>query len=121
MTSREFFNRRKTLVFGAMYAVIGVFFVGILVTLALGQPIALFVTLPAFVIACLVGMVAQLFAFRCQECRGNMSSTLMYGGEFRIDPRLHFCPYCGLALDEELPASDEDAITMNPTSEREDP
>ena len=69
-----------------------------------------FRNLPFHVIG-LIGLGLALFfavigdlAFRCPQCRGNMSLLIMRGGNLSIDGQLARCPYCGVSLDEELVA-----------------
>jgi len=50
--------------------------------------------------------IGQFLWFRCPSCRGNLSQLLLGRGPFRFGPRVHYCPYCGLSLDERIPTDE---------------
>ncbi len=81
------------------------FVASILIAQVWGLANAMLLCLPAFAVA-FVGMVyAQLLGIRCPWCRGNLAPLGMQRGGLRCDPRVRFCPYCGRDLDGELLAS----------------
>jgi hypothetical protein len=50
-----------------------------------------------------VSIVAHLLLFHCPWCRGNWSPLIAKSGFLRpVDPRFHFCPYCGHDIDQEV-------------------
>lgn len=108
MTTRERLNRRKRL---TAYGLLG----GLATTCA-GIAAALTIDGAPVVPLCLGGIVplvgavlaSQGFAVRCAGCAANLSTILMRGGGWRIDPKLRFCPYCAASLDA-APTDEPDA------------
>jgi hypothetical protein len=103
MTARERLNGRMLWILGIAYTGTGLFVLGILIGVALGQRPIMAILVPGFAIAFVSVMIAQFFGLRCPFCRGNLATLLLHHGGLRINRRVCFCPYCGKNLDEELP------------------
>jgi hypothetical protein len=81
-----------------------------------------FAVLPGGAIFLLEMLYANLFAFRCTQCSGNLAALVMQYPWLWF----RFCPFCGLALDEQLPAdvsvkSTADAVWGSTADESRDP
>jgi hypothetical protein len=68
--------------------------------------------IPGAVVLVLVSLWGQFLAFRCPECRGNLGqlylhNTVLFGGS-----KVKFCPFCGLELNLELRAVEDDEFKM---------
>ena len=105
MTIREYLQRRLRRVmiivmFGFALAIAGGLWS------SLHPPWQGFFVLPGVVLFVLSLIYAWLFALRCPLCAGQWYGLLQltgYGqGLWRIDPRIHFCPYCGRDIDMEV-------------------
>jgi hypothetical protein len=104
MTTRARLNRRMRWIGGTIYAGFGLSLAGFLIGIVQGgQPVAA-IALPGFVVAFVVMVIAHFGALACPRCRGNLAVLVMQRGGLRVDPRVCFCPYCGVGLDAELPA-----------------
>ena len=55
-------------------------------------------------------MLYTIFGIRCSVCRGRISQLVYLpgGGIFRLSRRVKFCPFCGVDLDREVGASEEE-------------
>jgi hypothetical protein len=99
MTIRESLSRRKRTAVIIMYVGFVLFAsVGILSMhnekLEFLIPIALLPSMAAG--------VYMLYGIRCPRCRGWIASIIAYGGSpFRVSPKLRFCPFCGVSLDDQ--------------------
>jgi hypothetical protein len=103
VTGREYLNRRKRWVMGLFYSGAVLFLGSLLVSGLLVQPdLWLYVGLPGFGAAFLGLTYGQTFGMRCPWCRGNLAQLALLPGPMSLDRRLHFCPYCGHRLDNEL-------------------
>lgn len=100
MTVREYFNRRKRRVVGALLACALVAMVSAFTSVRYED---VFILTLACVLAAIATMsAAVLFGFRCPRCRGQWGYLAIYaGGLFAIRRDLRFCPYCGAEIDEQ--------------------
>ena len=102
MTARERVNARLRWMVGPIYLGLSLFVLGIIIGTTTG---ILTISLPGFAVAFIVGMIAQFLGLRCPFCRGNLAQFLLHRGNLRIDPRVCFCPYCGVSLDKDVPSN----------------
>ena len=75
-----------------------------------GQPYIPFVAMAIFASAAL-GL--QLFV-RCPKCKIRLGQIGVQVGVGILKPKVNFCPYCGVNLDEPLPAAPSAAQSLNP-------
>ncbi len=62
------------------------------------------------------GLLAMQRMLKCPKCRANLGRTIAMPVAFSwgSGPRVNFCPYCGVKLDEPLPAAEPVAQSQNP-------
>src|SRR5215471_18697401 len=61
-------------------------------------------------------MIALQWIVRCPKCKAKLARTIAMPVAFSwgSGPRINFCPYCGVSLDERLPHTDPVAPSLNP-------
>ncbi len=103
MTARDQIDRRFRRVMQIFYLGFALFGGAIFANKALAMPGWVWVPgLLGFAVAWLTMAGAYIVGFHCPTCGGRMTALLMQRGGFRMDPSVHFCPYCGQDLDAEL-------------------
>ena len=103
MTARAQLDHRMRRLGRVMYVGVGLFLLGILIGVFFGQARALVISLPGFAFAFVASMMAYYGGIRCPRCQGNLGPSAIQEGWLRVSRRICFCPFCGVALDEELP------------------
>jgi hypothetical protein len=108
MTARDWLNRRqRRLSYVIIYGIV-FWAVGTPIGVLLERVSIVAVAQSGFAVA-FVTIFVQLFWLRCPFCGYSIGYVLNQRGDFRIDPRVRFCPYCGGALDDELPEASGNA------------
>jgi len=102
MTLRDKLDRQARWIFFPMYGGMLIFIAGIIANAALGQQWTAVVALPGFALAFAATMFGYLWGFRCPCCRCSLAPLVFHPPGFGVDRRVHFCPYCGRGLDEEI-------------------
>ena len=61
-------------------------------------------------------MIALQWIVRCPRCKAKLARTIAMPVAFSwgSGPKINFCPYCGVNLDERLPHTDPVAASLNP-------
>ena len=72
-----------------------------LATKILDTPVPMFGGLAGFALICLTIAGTHLIGFRCPWCRSRLPHLVLHRIGFRMDPRIRFCPYCGISLDKD--------------------
>ena len=102
MTIRDYLNRKIVIVFVIMMICLGSFvLLGILASSST-QQFELLAFLPFFGVA--VCILCLYYAVRCPKCH-NAVAYLTYlpgGGIFRLSKKVKFCPFCGVAFDNQI-------------------
>ena len=102
MTARARINRRVVVVKAMIYAGFAMCVLGLLSWQALDRIELCVLGIAGFAVAWLTMMSTWVIGIiRCPHCRGRLTNLAMHDPGLRIDPSVHFCPYCGLWLDEE--------------------
>ncbi len=114
MTIRAYLDHRVRRTRVVVYAGIALFVAGALLGGPLGQPVAMVATLPALAVIFAASMYTHIAGFRCMRCIGNLAPLAMSRGGLSLDPRVRYCPYCGVGLDEELPEAEEAGVDDRP-------
>ena len=115
MTVRDFFNRRLRVVVPALYAGGALFAAGVLLTQAFGQLALIVIAITGWVIGFTALILASYVWLRCPVCRGNLAGLLMmhrWPWRHTVAGRIRFCPYCGVGMDEEVPAKEPASMTV---------
>jgi hypothetical protein len=103
MTIREHFNRRMKACGLLILAACALVVIGIVLSITEGGGPALIFIVPPFASFIAVMVWTQYAAYRCPACTGNCGPMLGQGGlRFRVSHKLNYCPYCGIALDDEI-------------------
>jgi hypothetical protein len=102
VTTRALFDRRKRRIMTVAFAGFALFAGGVFL-MPLG-PVWIVPNLLGFAVAFGAMFYGWLFAFRCPQCGGQWAPLAMQGGRspFRIDPKVHYCPYCAYEIDTEV-------------------
>jgi peptidoglycan/LPS O-acetylase OafA/YrhL len=74
------------------------------------QPYIPFVAMAIFASAAL----GLQFFVRCPKCKTRLGQIGVQVGVGILKPKVNFCPYCGVNLDESLPAAPSAAQSLNP-------
>jgi len=106
MTIRSYMNRRKRLLVAVFSAGFAIFVLGAIVLGKVNQLGAGFEIAGAVGFGCAFLAVAYglTFGFLCPNCRARWRHIAMSYGLFSIDRSIKYCPYCGVAVDIDLPA-----------------
>jgi hypothetical protein len=84
------------------YVGFGLFFVGLISAAFLeNKVIALSTAIPGFALVGAASLSGR-FMLRCKHCGSTLAALLLCQNHFRqrVDPRIRYCPYCGVSLDE---------------------
>jgi hypothetical protein len=104
VTIRATISRRMCKAAILMYCAMALFLITALWAIAKDEKLVTFSLIP-FVVA-MAATAYLVHGMRCPHCRVRLGSIVCYGGNpFRISPRVHFCPFCGVDLDSELDES----------------
>lgn len=75
------------------------------------------IALPAVGFVMFVGAILALqLIVRCPKCKARLGQTIAMPVAFSLGsgPKVNFCPFCGVNLDEPLPHSDPVVQSLNP-------
>ncbi len=106
LSAREIINSRVRLVMAIMYAGFGVGVLALVVPQALGSPPLVALAIAGLAVASLTMIGAYLLGIRCPRCQARLTDLLWGRPGLRIDPRIRFCPYCGVELDDEYDSAE---------------
>lgn len=99
MTIRESLSRRKRTAAIIMY--VGFVLFGVAGILSVYNERFAFL-IPIALLPSMAAGVYMLYGIRCPHCRGWIASIIAYSGSpFRLSPKLRFCPFCGVSLDDQ--------------------
>lgn len=103
MTLREQFNKTKRWLMAASLVAVG--FCALGTTLLNQNPaFAKPLLITSFLVFFLLTTYGHLMAFRCRGCKRSWGMHAMQSlrSIFGVDPRVHYCPYCGFDIDQEV-------------------
>ena len=109
MTIREQLNKKKRIFAISSYIALALLVISGLLLVA-----QYIMFLPVVIILFIIFFTATGLTFlgiRCNNCKGNIGIITQYSGLFTIPKKFHYCPYCGISLDEEV-----EAIKVRPSS-----
>jgi len=98
VTPRARINRQTRTALGITLVGMAIFLLGMLGKGA--GPVMITIGLCGFVLAWLTMAGTYLIGIRCPRCGGRLTYLAMSRGIFGLHPRLRFCPYCGISLDD---------------------
>ena len=99
-TIRDYIKRRVRWGFGLALA--SWLFVALTSNMGFGGPRPGY--LPLIGVLGFIGAILLFLFIRCPKCRARIGQTIAVPAAFRLSgPKVKYCPYCGVGLDEPMP------------------